>query len=59
MEEQGWAVGVGEDVNVGIHVDVTGSRSGSGRLDFGWNVNRDKRGDSDEESKGCWSYELS
>ena len=29
---EGWAVGVKEDRNVGVHGDVTGERSGSGML---------------------------
>ena len=34
-ESEGWALVVGEDGNVGIHGDITGDRSGSGRLDCG------------------------
>lgn len=47
VEGEGWAVGVGEDGNVGLHKDVTGDRSG--RLDCGWNVSWDECGNWDDE----------
>ena len=34
-EDEGWAVGVGWDGNVGVHGKVTEDRSG--RLDWNWN----------------------
>ena len=36
---------------MGLGEDVTRSRSGSGRLDFGWNFSGDKCGVSDEEGR--------
>ena len=41
-ENEWWAVGEGEDGNVGVHGDVTGGRGGSGRLDRCWNFNWDE-----------------
>ena len=36
-ENEGWAVSAGEERNAGVDGDVTGDRSVSERLDFGWN----------------------
>ena len=36
QENEGWAVGLGEDGKVGVYWDVTVDRSGSGMLDGGW-----------------------
>ena len=33
-ENEGRAVGLGQDGKVGVHGNVTGDRNGSGRLDF-------------------------
>ena len=50
-ENKEWAVSVGEDGNVGVHGDVTGDKSGSGRIDCGWNFSWDECGVSDEEGR--------
>ena len=50
-ENKGWAVGVGEHVNVEVHGNVTGDRSGSGRLDSGWNFGWNECGVSDEKGR--------
>ena len=42
-------MGVGEDVNLEVHGNVTGGRSRSGRLDCGWNFSWNEWGVSDEE----------
>ena len=40
-ENEGWAVGVGEDGKVGVYGDVTVDRSESGMVDGGWNLRWD------------------
>ena len=48
-ENEGWAVGVGENRNVGVHGDVKVCRSGCGMLNDGWNFSWDDCRVSDEE----------
>ena len=50
-ENEGWAVGVGEDGKVRVHGDVAINRSGSGMLDDGWNFTWDDCRVSDEEDR--------
>ena len=47
--DDGWAVGMGQDENLGVHAYVTRNRSG--RIDYGWNFNWEEWRDSVEKDR--------